>query len=164
MKTRPALSLKGRALGLLSRREHSRVELSKKLTPHAESAEQLSQVLDELERLKYLSDERFVASLVHRKSAKHGLLKIKHELHSHKLAPELVAGAIAEVKAGEFENAFAVWDRKFGVIGQTPQDKAKQMRFLASRGFSGEVIRRVFAKANSRASFDGTEDIHEDTS
>ena len=140
---RPGLSLKGRALKYLAAREHSRVELLRKLGPHADSAEQLQAVLDDLEQKGLLSAERFAESVLHRKAARYGTARLKAELQQHRLPEDVAKAAIDTLKATELDRARALWSRRFGEVAQTDQDKARQMRFLAGRGFSGEVIRQV---------------------
>jgi regulatory protein len=137
------LSLKGRALRHLSRREHSRLELQRKLAPHAESAEQLERVLEELERAKFLSNERFAESLVHRKAARSGAALIRHELRSHALDAGLVESQLVALRESEVERARALWARRFGTPPDTPQARARQLRFLISRGFSSELAFRI---------------------
>ena len=80
---RPGLSLKARAVGLLSRREHSRQELERKLAPHAESAESLAKVLDALTREGWQSDARFTQGWVHRKAPEQGAARIVRDLNPH---------------------------------------------------------------------------------
>lgn len=140
---RPTLSLKGRALKYLAAREHSRVELTRKLAPHAESAEQVQQVLDELEAKGWLSAQRFADSMLHRKAARYGAARLQAELAQHQLPPEIAREATQSLRETEFERAHALWLRRFGEPPATPQEQARQMRFLAGRGFSGDVVRRV---------------------
>ena len=140
---RTGLSLKGRALKYLSMREHSRVELRRKLAPHAESAEQLDGVLDELEARRFLSAERFAESVVHRKASRFGAARIKAELSQHQLPPGVAEAVVRSLKDTEFERAHALWARRHGEVPRDPQEHARQARFLAARGFSGDVIRRV---------------------
>ncbi|WP_119156690.1 recombination regulator RecX [Caldimonas tepidiphila] len=137
------LSLKGRALKYLAAREHSRVELRRKLQPHEEEAGQIEALLDELEAAGWLSAERFVESVLHRKAARFGTARLRHELQGHGLPAEAVADAVGRLQASELERARAVWQRKFGAPAADAAGRAKQMRFLATRGFSGEVVRRV---------------------
>ncbi len=144
-KARPGgLSLKGRALKYLAAREHSRVELMRKLGAYAESPEQVAAVLDELEAKGLLSAQRFAESVLHRKAARYGTARLQAELAQHKLPDDIAREAAQALRGTEFERAHALWARRFG--GEppaTPEDKARQMRFLAGRGFNGEVIRRV---------------------
>ena len=143
----PTLSLTGRALRLLSTREHSRVELERKLLKYEEEPGALAKVLDTLAAKDFINEDRVVASVLHRRSAKLGTARIKQELQSKGLEPEAVAQAVIELKASEPERAFAVWRKKFGAPATTPAERAKQVRFLASRGFGGEAIARVVSGA-----------------
>lgn len=138
-------SLKSRALRCLSRREYSRSELARKLAPHAESAEQLDTLLDRLVQEKLLSDERFAASLVHRRAQQRGASVIRHELRTHRLDDELVAAHVAELARSEPVRARALWKRRFGSLPTSTAERARQSRFLLSRGFSADVVRRVLA-------------------
>ncbi|MDX9843311.1 MAG: recombination regulator RecX [Aquabacterium sp.] len=140
---RPTLSLKGRALKCLAAREHSRVELTRKLAPHAESPEQVAQVLDELEQKGWLSAQRFADSMLHRKAARYGAARLKAELAQHQLPSEVAHAATQSLRDTEFERAHALWLRRFGEPAQSPEDKARQMRFLLNRGFASDVVRRV---------------------
>ncbi len=141
------LSLKGRALKYLSAREHSRAELARKLAPHASSTEELDTLLDALETANWLSAERFVASMVHRKAAQFGVMRMQSELSRHQLPKELTQTAMEDLRSTELERAKALWLKRFKAHALTPQDQAKQARFLASRGFQGETIRRVLRDA-----------------
>ena len=151
---RPSLSLKGRALRFLARREHSRMELSRKLAAHAESPEQLDRVLDELESAGLLSEQRFAESLVHRKADRFGAALIRHELRSHRLDAELVEAQVAELASSETARAHALWQRRFGRLPGTPQERARQMRFLVARGFRSDVVRRVVSGVEQLPEFD----------
>jgi regulatory protein len=136
-------SLKGRALRLLSQREHSRTELERKLAPHEEVPGELAKALDELQARDFINDGRAVDSVVNRRSGKLGSARIKQELAAKGLSGEAVAEAMANLKDSELSRAQEVWRKKFGTSPQDPQEKAKQMRFLLSRGFPSEVVRRI---------------------
>lgn len=150
-------SLKGRALRHLARREHSRAELERKLAPHAEdgpagsAAEQIRAALDELAAHGLLSDERAAESALTRASARFGQRRLRQTLQAKGLAPELVAATLERAKGSELERAVAVWQRRFGAAPATPAERARQARFLAGRGFDGEVIRRVLRRAGDTA-------------
>jgi regulatory protein len=137
------LSLKGRALRCLAQREYSRVELERKLAAHAESAQQLAQVLDELQAKDFISEARVVASVINRRAGRFGTARIRHELQGKGLAAEAVAEAVISLKSSEIERAREVWRKKFGVPAADAAARGKQMRFLAARGFGAEAIRRV---------------------
>ena len=147
VKSAMALSLKGRALRYLAAREHSRFELERKLAPHEETPGQLAQVLDELQAKDFINEVRVVDSVINRRAAKFGAARVRHELQGKGLGAELVADALAGLKATELERAREVWRRKFGEPAADAAGRAKQMRFLAARGFGGEAIRRVVSRA-----------------
>ena len=136
-------SLKGRALRLLSQREHSRAELERKLAPHEEVPGELAKALDELQARDFINDDRAVDSLVNRRSGKLGNTRIRQELAAKGLSGDAVSEAMAGLKETEQSRALEVWRKKFGQAAQTPQDRVKQMRFLLIRGFNAEVVRRV---------------------
>jgi regulatory protein len=142
---RPTLSLKGRALRLLSGREHSRAELEKKLAAHEEEPGQLARILDELQAKDFINEQRVVDSVVHRRSGKLGALRIRQELQSKGLDGDKVQAALAQLKSTELARAREVWARKFGALPADAAERGKQARFLAARGFDGEVVRRVLA-------------------
>ncbi len=136
-------SLKGRALRLLSQREHSRAELERKLAPHEEVPGELAKALDELQARDFINDGRAVDSIVHRRSGKLGAARVKQELAAKGLSGEAVAQALADLRETESSRAQEVWRKKFGQAPQDPQERARQMRFLITRGFSAEVVRRI---------------------
>ena len=180
--TAAPLSLKGRALQWLAQREHSRLELRRKLlrlarqraaalaaaaeaaqaadaaevadaagalatlgaASHrgaAELAAEVDALLDWLQAERFLCDARFVESRVNVRSPRYGNLRIRQELSQH--GAVLDAGTAELLKDSEFARARAVWLRKYGGSASTLQERARQMRFLAGRGFSAEAIRRV---------------------
>jgi regulatory protein len=140
-----AAELKTRALRLLARREHSRDELARKLSPHAESPELLEGVLRELESKKQLSNERFAEGRANWLARKYGVAKIRDDLRNKGVAEELAARATAALD--EVEKARAILARKYRVPATTREERAKRARFLQGRGFSGDVIHRlVFEK------------------
>lgn len=140
---RPQLSLKGRALRLLSQREHSRTELERKLAAHEEEPGSLAQALDELQARGFISEERVVDSVIHRRASKLGAARVQHELAAKGLSPESMAEALEQLRVTEFERAREVWSRKFGAPATDPKERARQMRFLLSRGFASDVVRKV---------------------
>lgn len=136
-------SLKGRALRLLSTREHSRFELERKLARFEEEEGTLAKALDELQAKGFISEARVIESVLHRRSAKLGTARIKQELQSKGLDASAVADALAGLQGTERQRAQEVWRRKFGAPPADAKEAARQMRFLATRGFNTEVIRRV---------------------
>lgn len=169
MPRRPPPSLRGRALMWLAQREHSRAELRAKLRrwaadpeaapdesgsddghlatgcaddnrPAASDAE-IDALLDEFEAAGHLSDPRFVESRVHARQARFGNRRITQELR------QLGVAASPEVsdrlRQTELQRAIEVHARKFGHAPASAQEHARQLRFLAARGFTAETIRRV---------------------
>lgn len=141
------LSLKGRALRLLSGREYSRAELVKKLTPFETTPGELAKALDELQAKDFINEQRVVDSVLHRRSAKLGAARIKQELQSKGLDAGAVLDAVDLLKSTEVERAREVWRKKFGNAPENASERGKQMRFLMSRGFGSEAIRKVIAGA-----------------
>jgi len=143
----PQLSLKGRALRYLSMREHSRLELGRKLARYAEEGDNVEALLDLLEKNNWLSQERFSEALIHRRSARYGNSRIVAELQSHGVNGE----ALQELKSGladsETERCLEVWSRKFGTVAADPQARNKQMRFLLQRGFSQRAVQKALKGA-----------------
>ncbi len=137
------LSLKGRALRLLSQREHSRAELVAKLGPHVQEGEDLGALLDDLQAKDFINETRVVESVVHRRASRLGAARIRQELQSKGLPAEAVQCAVEQLKDSELDRAREVWRRKFGAVAPDAPARAKQMRFLMARGFSGDVVHRV---------------------
>lgn len=140
-------SLRARALGLLARREHSRLELERKLSPHAQSAEELANLLDDLVRRGWLSERRVIEQVVHARRGKLGSRRIRQELLDKGIAAELVAEAVAQLKDGDVEAARALWQKKFGSLPRDAAGRARQIRFMQGRGFALEVILKVMKRS-----------------
>ena len=136
-------TLRERALRLLARREHSLAELAGKLRGYASPEEELEALLEDLSRRRLLSDERYAESRAHALSRKYGAARIAHELRARGLDKALAEQASGAARATEVERAREVWRRKFRVAPKTREERAKQMRFLRSRGFSFDAIRAV---------------------
>ena len=149
------LSLKGRALKLLSAREHSRAELARKLTPHAAQAEQLDALLDELEARDFISSERVVASVVHRRASRLGSSRIRQELLAKGINPADHPDTLCDLRASDAERALALWQQRFGVASEDPRERARQARFLLARGFPGDVVIRIVRGRSDDGDGDG---------
>ncbi len=145
------ISLTGRALRLLSSREHSRAELERKLAKFEEEPGALAKVLDTLTAKDFINEGRVVESVLYRRSAKLGAQRIKQELKAKGLEPEAVAEAVDRLRASEVERAREVWRKKFGTPPANASERGKQMRFLASRGFGGDAIHRVVSGGDEDA-------------
>jgi regulatory protein len=134
----------------LARREHSRAELRAKLLPHAREGDDVEAVLDDLEKRSWLSDARAAAQLVNFKRARFGTQRIAHELRQKGIAENLISDVLPHLKDTELEAATAVWQKKFGAPPRDQKEKARQVRFLQSRGFSMDVIFRVLSLMDTR--------------
>jgi len=143
-------SLKGRALRLLSQREHSRKELEQKLKPHEETPGELAEALDFLAAKDFINEKRVVESVVNRRSTKLGAARVRQELMAKGLPADDIAEAVEALRGTELERALAVWRKKFGAPPSDASERAKQVRFLVSRGFAAEVVRRVVSKPVDR--------------
>ncbi|MBS0294283.1 MAG: recombination regulator RecX [Proteobacteria bacterium] len=139
------LSLKARALRLLAQREHSRSELEAKLARHVQEGENLAALLDELQARDFINAGRVAESVVHRRAARFGSRRVAQELRSKGLDEDIVRATAAQLADTELDRARAVWRQRFGGAppAATPQERARQMRFLAARGFAADVVRRV---------------------
>ncbi len=147
----PALSLKGRALRHLTAREHSRAELERKLQSFEQDPGELARVLDELQDRGFIDEQRVVDSVVHRRASRLGTSRIRQELQGKGLDADAVQQAVTQLQSTELARARDVWRKKFREPATDAASRAKQMRFLASRGFSAEAIRRVVAGVDEDA-------------
>lgn len=148
MKQEP--TLRERALRLLAAREHSRLELRRKLSPHAESAEQLEALLDELINRSQQSDARFAELRSRVLSRKYGSSRIAHDLRSKGVSDEVISESVGEARTTDLARAKEAWRRRFGVPPANSLEKAKHMRFLQGRGFSFDIIRAVLSGDDER--------------
>ena len=142
-KTPSTPSVKARAVSLLAQREYSRQELTDKLAEQDVSPEELALALAQLEAKGLVDDARVVETLVNRRAGKLGGMRLRQELQAKGVSPDLVAETMAGLKDSEQARARAVWQKKFGQLASSGAERNKQARFLASRGFSGEVVRQV---------------------
>lgn len=149
-----SLSVKGRALRYLAQREHSRAELERKLSravqdqPQASAQAQISAALDELAAKGLLSEARTAQSVLDSQGRRFGTRRLRQTLQAKGLAPELVASTLQQARLTELERAREVWLRRFGQPPADAAERARQMRFLAGRGFETDIIRRVIAGAD----------------
>ena len=149
-----ALSVKGRALRYLAQREHSRQELERKLarrvddTEQASAQQQIARALDELTAAGLLSESRAAASVLRSQGQRYGVRRLKQTLQSKGLDAELISTTLQQAHSTELERAREVWRRRFGTPPASAAERARQMRFMAGRGFEGDVIRRVVQGAD----------------
>ena len=141
-------SLKGRALRLLSQREHSRKELEQKLKPHEETPGELAEALDFLAAKDFINEKRVAESVVNRRSTKLGAARVRQELLAKGLPADDIADVMQTMRGTEFERALVVWRKKFGTPPSDASERGKQVRFLVSRGFAPDVVRRIVSGAD----------------
>lgn len=141
-------SLKGRALRLLAGREHSRAELQRKLAQHETEPGELARALDELQAKGFINEQRVVESVLHRRAPRLGAARVKQELQAKGLDAQAVAEAVSRLQATEEARAREVWRKRFGQAAGDANERARQMRFLLSRGFSAPVVRNVVKGAD----------------
>ena len=140
---KPELSLHTRAMKYLVRREHSRAELHAKLLLKATPDVDVDRVLDELAARGWLSDFRAAEQLVRMRRNRFGMQRIAHELRQKGIGEDLINDALPQMKDTELEAARNIWQRKFGIVPEDAKEKAKQLRFMQSRGFMPDVIFKV---------------------
>ncbi|HZP89315.1 MAG TPA: recombination regulator RecX [Burkholderiales bacterium] len=138
-------NLRAAALRLLGRREHSRSELRRKLSGEDVDPAELEQLLDELEQRGWLSETRLAEQMANAARGRYGPRRILERLRAKGVNADAVAPVIGAMKAQEMEDARAVWAKRFGKHPASLQERAKQARFLAGRGFSADVIQRLLS-------------------
>ena len=144
-----APSLKGRALRLLSQREHSRTELERKLKQHEEEPGTLALALDELAAKDFISEARVVQSVLNQRAPRMGAARVRQELQHKGIAPDAIAEAVAGLQDSELQRARDVWRRRFDALPADAKERARQGRFLLARGFPGAVVGRVLRWTDS---------------
>lgn len=142
----PEKSLRQRALEYLGKREYSYKELGQKLKSYLdenEDADSITAILDDFKARGWLSDARFTEQMVHARRAKFGSSKIVHELREKGVESTLIEGAIEQLKETELDSAKEIWQKKYKNAPANRDEWAKQARFLQSRGFSFDTIKKV---------------------
>ena len=142
-------TLRERALGLLARREHSRAELARKLGAAGFSSEDIAPLLDMFEEKNWLSDQRFAESYVADHRAKAGSIKLAYDLRQRGVSESIIGSVLSENRDTELARAREVWQKKFGAPPANAKEKSKQIRFMQSRGFIGEVIRHAIGTSEA---------------
>lgn len=133
--------LYSRAVRLLARREHTRVELARKLAPHG-TEEEIDTVLNELARSGLQSDVRFTESYLRSQAGRFGGARLRQALRQIGVDAELVQTQVEDLP-DELARARSVWLKKFAAAPADAKEWAKQARFLQGRGFSSEIIRKL---------------------
>lgn len=137
-----------RAVRLLSRREHGRQELQRKLEQKGCAAEPVNEVLERLAARGWQSDERYVESFTRQRIQQgHGPLRIKADLQQRQVTSVLIEAALAELAPDWFALAEERLCRRFhGRVPATPKERAKQQRYLLQRGFTPDQVQAALKR------------------
>ncbi len=127
----------------LAAREYSRFELEQKLKEYEECEGELKAALDDLAAKGFISEARVVESTLNQKASRFGAARLLNTLKTKGIDAGMIADATEQLKETEFDRAWQVWSRKFDAPYANPSEYAKQARFLAARGFAGEIVARV---------------------
>jgi regulatory protein len=133
------------AVAALARREYSRAELARLLSRKCkadESADDIDAVVDRLCTQGLLDDARVAQSFAQARTARHGSIRIGHELARMGIARETIRSVLPDAQS-EMAAARSLWQRRFGAPAANARERSRQMRFLAARGFHTEIIARV---------------------
>jgi len=128
---------------MLARREYSRAELALRLAAKGGARDEVERILDELAALGYLSDARFAHAMVTQKAGRFSRRAIVESLKSAGVSTTAADDALAEHTLADDEALAALWRRRFGRAPADDREKARQVRFLQSRGFSLAAILRL---------------------
>jgi regulatory protein len=154
-KPRPVRTLKQRAVAMLARRDYARAELAARLTAGGANRDDVERLLDELEQAGYLSDVRYASAVVHQKAGTYSRRAIAHALREKGVTGPAATSALAELEhVDELATALALWQRRFGVPPADEREKARQLRFLLSRGYSHSIAFKVLKAAGAKLDSD----------
>ena len=138
---------------MLARREYPRAELSERLVRRGADAAEVARVLDDLEQRGYLSDARFAQMLVTQKAGRYGKRAIAHALTQRRVASTAVDAALDSLdNVDELAEATVVWQRRFPDPPQDERDRARQIRFLMSRGYTVSIALKIVRRPGTPGS------------
>ena len=136
-------SLRERALRHLARRDHSRAELARKLAAHGD-ADEIDAVIERMGELGLQSDTRYAEAFVRGKAGRFGASRLRSELARRGINRDLIDEAIAgECVESEADRARAVLRGRFTEPPADAREWARQARFLQTRGFAPDLIRKL---------------------
>src|SRR5260221_11853946 len=127
-------SARARALRFLARREHSRIELRRKLSNVAAEGDDVEVVLDELAQKGWLSDTRYAEQSVRAKARRFGPLKVAHELRAKGVADETIAAAFRTAAQDGAADLPRILGTRLSAFPHNDRERARQVRFLQGRG------------------------------
>ncbi|UJB21817.1 MULTISPECIES: recombination regulator RecX [Lysobacter] len=134
-----------RALGLLTRREHSRKELTRKLTSRGLDREEVVAAVDRLADAGWQNDARFAESMIRSRAGNgYGPVHIRAELGMHGLDSQIVSEALQNYEGDWLDNARELARRRYGEgYFLDPALRRKAADLLIRRGFDGETVRNA---------------------
>jgi len=134
-------------MDLLARREHGRVELTRKLLQRGACQDMIDTALDRLTQEGLLSESRYLESYInYRAGSGYGPLRIREELSQRGLSRGDIEEALRESGFNWQEQLQDTWRRKFaGKLPEDAKERARQGRFLSYRGYTLEMIGRVLS-------------------
>lgn len=137
-----------RAIDILSRREHTNLELRQKLLNKGFPSEVIERVLVQLCNDNLLNEERFIESFLHSRMSKgYGPLRIQQELRQRGIIKEMIQEVLDIEDDKWYESAIQVRQKRFGtLLPQTQQEWQKQSRFLLYRGFTNIQVKVALSK------------------
>jgi len=135
--------LRQQAIRLLARREHTRAELARKLAGLG-TPEEIEAVLADMAASQLQSDDRTAENYLRSNASRLGASRLRHTLKTRGVAPEMIEEQLAQADLPEeIERARAAWSRKFSAAPANQKEWARQARFLQSRGFAGDIVRKL---------------------
>ena len=152
MTPRTTKSLHAQAVGLLARREYARAELEDKLIAKGWEKSEVCAALDELAAQGYLTDARYAHALVAQKTGRYSRRGIAAELKTKGVGAQEIAAALANADLDDDAALAALWQRRYGRAPADEREKARQVRFLQSRGFSLSAILKLLRNAEASGS------------
>jgi len=145
-------TLRERALRLLAKSEQSRADLARKLARHG-SEEDIDSLLENLQQSGLLSDARYAESFVASRSARYGAAKIRQALRVKGVDDDTINQHLQPDREAEYATARELWTRKFGQPPADAREYARQLRFLLSRGFGGDVIKKILKEHSDSSAY-----------
>jgi regulatory protein len=136
-------------MGYLARREHTNLELTRKLEHAGYAEDEIETILNEFSQRGWLSDQRFAEDFVNQKKSRFGILKLEYELRQHGVEETDIQRALELAQETELERALDIWRKKYDNLPANTSEKARQIRFLQGRGFSMNIILLVLIRAKS---------------
>lgn len=140
-------TLRHKAIQLLARRDHARLELKTKLRKYSTDPKAIQTILDELVERDYLNDQHFGASYIRVRAEKgYGPIRVEQELYERGLSENDAACAFDLAAIDWFEVINKVFYKKFSGIATELSERAKQQQFLYYRGFTADHIKSIYRK------------------